>query len=91
MKFILAVCHIWVASTTFKQLLNLEKKMEKIEINLHAHLGLAESFKAMNRPVPNQSDPARPEIFEILWLYRKDLARIYQNIYPIPNSKIILK
>ena len=52
--------HIWTASTTFKQLYNLLKKLETIEIHFDDHLGLTWSFKTMNRPDPIRPDPTWP-------------------------------
>ena len=48
--------HIRVASTIFKQLLNLWKKSEKYLKNIITILGVAESFETMNRPDPNWPD-----------------------------------
>ena len=47
--------HIWFASTIFKQLWNLKKHRKKLIYIFMPILGLAESFKTMNRP-----DQTRP-------------------------------
>ena len=46
--------HIWVASSTFKQLLSLKKNQKILKQIFMTILGLVKSFKTLNRPGPNR-------------------------------------